>query len=470
MDWFRDREDLQVLQRVRGIFKNQHYGSIEIWRLFGANVTLKYWEKRQNIKDNGCSFFLFFYFYFFRDFLQLFKHYFQTSINECNKNPVIIEALADDPRVSGFWLPVARVYKKESIIILTNDFNIAKKYQSEFNVMFLCRFSIFEWIKSRLFIISFLSKNIVFLHRNRKRFEPISLFELLNILIIQINTIVKTKWIINKVYPVAYLTIWDWYNLGSAAINTFKSYKILTFTFIHGAAGKEALKEFLPLNADYILSWGKHNTKSLIELGLHSSQILEVGCPRIVHKNSCENKFEEADKKIIIVLLTAILDPCFIDDIIQLSKKYAKDFDIHVRLHPSTNISELGNKLMKSQINIITKNDETLEQSLDKAFAIVVDTSTAGFDAINMDKAVFVIDSSPVKRKQDIMDDIIQFEAAIFSSSFDDFILNFEMFLNNSLFRKQLSEKRKLFSENFIAAYSDDSANLISKAISKLTC
>jgi phosphohistidine swiveling domain-containing protein len=468
VDWFRERRDLVVLNCIRSAFKNQFFLDIEIWRLLGTNVTLSYWERSKGNTTKYNAVFYFLYYFFFVDFIRLLKLRKYNKGSHIEQIGVFVEALSDEARVRGLWLPVVEGYVTGNAAIITNKKELYNKYQNDHKVLILKSFSFFKWIKSRWFILKFIIKNFKFLFIEKKKFQPLSSFGLINIVILQISTILKFDWLIIKYNPRAYLTIWDWYALGSAAVNTFKSYKIPTFTFIHGAAGKEALKEFLPLNADYILSWGKHNTKSLIELGLHHSQILEVGCPRMHQNSSYYVEMEQVDKRIIMVLLTAILDPCFINDIIKINNKYENIFNIHVRLHPSTAISDIDLRLKSANITIITKNDETLEQSLDKAFAIVLDTSSAGFDAVNMDKPVFVIDSSPVKRNQDIMDDIIKFEAAVFSDSLEDFSINFESFLNDASFQSQLAKNRKLFSSNFIAAYSDDSAKLISKAITEL--
>lgn len=469
MEWFRERHDLLVLNRIRDAFKNQYYGTIEIWRLFGANVTLNIWEFYRGNTYSNKNIFYFFYFFILKDFVYYFKHKKKLKNIEINSKPFIVEAISDERRISGFWLPVAEKFSKDEVLLLTENVDVYLKNNSKFNVYFLIEFSLFEWLTSRFYIIHFILKNFRFLFFNKSLFSPLTSFHIINIITLQISSVIKFKYLIRKYHPKGFLTFWDWYDLGSAGTSVFKSKGLPTFTFIHGAAGKESLKEFIPLNADYIFSWGKYHTESLCELGISRSKILQCGCPRMdgFKNNILERK--EAYNSSILILLTAVIDPCFVNDIVYIVNHYSKEHTIYIRLHPSTKQNNLDKKLQSLNIHFLTSDIESIETSISKSDIIIVDTSTAGFDAINMDKPVFVIDSAPVKRPQDIMEDIINYGAAIFCDSFAELERDFHRYKSDSEFRNRLLINRRRFVNDFICDYGNQATKNMFEKIDIIT-
>lgn len=467
MEWFRERNDLVVLDRIRSVFKNQFFGDIEIWRLLGTNVTLNYWERSKGSATKYNAFFYFIYYFLLADFINLVK------LRNCNtgslieKNTLFVEALSDEARVQGLWLPIVKEYESGKAVIIGEKRDIYDKYKNNYNVLVLRSFSFIKWLKSRFLIINFIIKNFNFLFYNKKVIHPLRSFDLVNIITLQINTILKFDWLIEKYNPKAFLTVWDWYDMGSAGTAAFKARGKLTFTFIHGAAGKEALKEFVPLNANYIFAWGRHNTKSLLELGVNADQILEVGCSRI--KFSEHIGFKKSKPEKITILLTAVLDPCFLYDIVQIVNHFTNDYKINVRLHPSLSLDTLDRILKNLDVNFVPTHDETIEETITKADYIIVDTSTAGFDAVCLNKPVFVLDSASVKRPQDIMEDVLKYNAAIFCPSFDNFKISFNNYITKTDTQTEITKNMTKFRNDFISHYGADSARKIYTKIEEIS-
>lgn len=473
MNWLRERTDLKRLTIIRDFFKKLYFGKIELWRLFGANVTLCFWahEMKQKKTENILVEFLnFFYLLIFRDiFVYLKYHKKITKIIHIEDNPILIEALSDERRVKGLWLTLAENCSTRNTILIVENLEIYDKYKEKYNTHFLVNFFITDWIKSRVFIFYFIIRNYYTLYSKRKDYSPIKTIQILNILVIQLNRVMKFKWVNEKYKPKGFVTVWDWYALGSAGTAFFKSKNLPSFTFIHGAAGKEALKEFIPLNADYIFSWGRSNTKDLFELGVDKRKILECGCPRMNRYESINQGNTNNESLKILILMTAIIDPIFISDILNVVKEYENDFKIKLRLHPSTNIDFIDEELKKLKIDFVTTNEETIEESISDSDYIILDTSSAGIDAINLNKPVFVIDSSFIKRPQDIMNDILKFEAAVFCSSFKEFKIYFDRFNSDPAFRNQLSKNRSEFINYFISNFGNIAAKKMVEEINFIT-
>ncbi len=144
-------------------------------------------------------------------------------------------------------------------------------------------------------------------------------------------------------------------------------------------------------------------------------------------------------------------------------------FQLLCALPLNINLSDLDIKLQTLDVHYLTKDDESIEVSISKSDIIIVDTSTAGFDAINMDKPVFVIDSAPIKRPQDVMEDIISYGAAIFCSSAIEFGINFQKYQTDPEYRNHLSINRKRFVTDFICDYGDQATKNIIENIETIT-
>jgi hypothetical protein len=459
MDWFNERLDLKVRDAVRDQLKNQYFGNFEIWRLFGANITLKIWQnyKNQKLRISFIIDFVFFiYFLLLRDIL---KWYFKIRC-ESGKivtNPVVIEAISDESRFRGLWLPVAEQFKNCDLLLVTSDENIYKKYKSDYNVQIINKFYVSHWFLSRIEILKFIYKNFNFIFFEKIK-SPLSGLDLLNIYIIQLDNVIRYKHIVQTFKPSCFVTTWDWYYLGSAGTMVFNSYDLPTFTFIHGALGKDGLNEFVPLNADYIFSWGKINTKALIELGVSCDSILEVGCPRMKPFKRQEGFLKENFENRILILLTANINPHFVKDIVKIVQYYSNMYKITIRLHPSTTFDSLQLEIKNLNVHFVTTYDESIEDSILKSDFVVSDTTTAAFDVVYLDKPLFVIDSAPIPRPQDIVNEIVSYNAAVFCRSFDEFILNISNFFISSDLDIIFSRGREEFVNDFISLVESESA------------
>jgi hypothetical protein len=459
MDWFNKRDDLIVLNSIRDAFSNEKFDGIEIWRLLGANITLNYWEA---VNNKSLSFKLkqyktFLYIFFCYDFLKLIKNYKKINYIKPKLKPVFIEVISIENRIKGFWKPLADLYDNENAILITDKIEIYQNLKNEYNTSLLLKFSFTDWCFTRIFLLGFIIRNFNKLFVKQKTYKPITPIQLLTTIALQLTLVTKLKWLVSKYNPKAFLTVWDWYNLGSAGCAVFKFNKLTSFTFIHGAAGKEALKEFLPLNANYIFAWGNHNKKSLVELGVFEPNILVCGCTRMKPYNFAKTESYQ-NKENLLILLTFLINECFLNDINDLIKNYSNNYNISIRLHPSSQIEKIAPKINCNEVIFIESKNETIESSILNSDIVVLDTSTAGFDAVNLLKPVFIIDSSPIPRPQDIMKDIIDAKAAVFCRSVSEFHTKLAKFKNDENYKKELMYNIANFNKQFIAFFDKEAA------------
>ena len=125
--------------------------------------------------------------------------------------------------------------------------------------------------------------------------------------------------------------------------------------------------------------------------------------------------------------------------------------------------TEFKTEFTNTLFTITDSSKETIEESIGRGDIIVVNSSTAGFDAINKDKMVFVLDSAAIPKTQDIMLDACEAEAATFCSSFSVFEAKFDDYLNSADLRHFYQEKRRLFVNDYVAYFGEDAAREIAE-------
>ena len=279
---YANRPDLFFKHQLQSNFKNETFNKISISNIISSNITEFYTSFNRKKFKVVNELLKIIYLLFIRDLYVYAKFHFKTSQVPLLKNKIIIEAISDEIRLRGFWLPVAREYKKDNLYILTEDLKLYNKYKTDFNIIIPYSFNFLLWIKSRFYIISKIIKfyNLIKTKENNTNFIALKL-RVLGDVICQINSIVKSDELTKSYNPTSFLTIWDLHPLGAVYCSVFKKYNIPSITFIHGAIGVNSLIEFIPLIADYIISWGKHNTSLLKLNGIKPNKILECGCTRM---------------------------------------------------------------------------------------------------------------------------------------------------------------------------------------------
>ena len=295
MNEYINRPDLYVKHELQENFKNENFRNVRISKIIASNITQSYLSFEKKKFNLVKELFSIFYLIFIRDLYVFVKFYFRIKKRIDSNNQIIIEAISDESRLRGFWLPIAKKYKKDGCLIITENLHVYNKYSSEFNVIIPYKFSFLLWIKSRCYILLRLFK----FYRLAKVQDNYTHFFALRIRIVadiiyQINSVVRADKVVKNYRPISFLTIWDLYPIGAVFCNVFSSYKLPSVTFIHGSIGIKSLIEFIPLNADYIISWGNYNTNLLKSNGINSKKILECGCPRMTEYVLA--KKEEIDK------------------------------------------------------------------------------------------------------------------------------------------------------------------------------
>jgi len=473
-DKYITRPDIKFKHYLQIKFRDEFFNNISISRIIAANLTqsyLSFERKKFKILNELLKII---YLLFFRDFYLLIKLSLLTKPFTNLKNKIIIEAISDQSRLKGFWHTVARTYKKNEFYILTEDLKVYNKYRLKYNVIMPYNFNLFLWIKSRFYIILNFANyyKLIKIEDNSHNYFSFKLRILYDI-IYQISSSIKSDFFIKKYTPSCYLTMWDLYPFGAVYCNAFRKFQLPSITFIHGAIGVKSLIEFVPLNADYIISWGKHNTKLLSLNGVDRNAILECGCTRMTeylgpNNNQIKidkNNFKINSEKLVICFLnTGIIRERWISDMEEISKLFSNKYELICRPHPSNDDDYIFKNTPKT-IKILSDKDISLERTISISDYFISDSSSAGFDALFRRKIVFLVDSNDQNVYQDIMYDAYKSDAVLFSKSVEDFLSQFEKVTNNINYRNKILKNQALFIRKYITFYSKESALNIKKSI-----
>jgi hypothetical protein len=106
-----------------------------------------------------------------------------------------------------------------------------------------------------------------------------------------------------------------------------------------------------------------------------------------------------------------------------------------------------------------------LEEVLAASDAVVVDSSTLGFDAILRGKLVGVLDPYPTPKVQDAMRDALDWGAAIYSKAPETLAQDLKKLCQDEERRVALSLKARAFAEHYVCAYGEQAARRIVEVI-----
>lgn len=459
-----DRPELEIIEEVRTLLSKTNFQEQEIWRLMGSNLTLAYWSGQLTTASPSVKEICFLaYYILLNDFVYFFKKISKARKKIfVNNKAVFIEALSNEPRLSKLWLPVAQKFTNEHAALITDSDAVFDLYKSRFHVLFPVCFSLKDWCTSRWFILRHVNKwqaGLLHLEKNKKLGKG-RRFTILSLLVLQLNLSMKARWLYTSYKPKAFVTAFDWYYMGSAFCNVASFQNTKTFTFIHGAMGRQSFADLLPLNADFIFSWGRHNTKLLIDNGVAKEKILESGIqrlsrfvpPSLDYVAHLKQKLNLTSRSILLPF-TAVLTHYWKQDV-NLIIKALPQFHFILRPHPSTPVEEVSSFIAEaSNFSVLNNNQLSLADAILVSDYVIIDSSTAGFEAILMDKDVLVVDSAPTAKMQDVMLDVCEAGAAIFVTDAREVSNIINKLQNDADFGGLLKSNREKFIEEYIVAF-----------------
>ena len=235
-------------------------------------------------------------------------------------------------------------------------------------------------------------------------FDPAARWRLAAELVSQVNRLAALLHLQESLRPRSAVVMWDREPHGAALCAALAVRGVPTFTCVHGAFGRQNRDWFTPLAAQYVFTWGEIQTELLRQAGVPADRLRPVGvfAPRPTRRAlPGEERAERlrslglaADKPLLVVgltCLTAGLFPVWAGILQELDRRLP-GFAILVRLHPSNHRKSFAGLLEEhSRLRLADDRDLSCAQTLELADAVLVDSSSFGFDALQLHLPVVVL-------------------------------------------------------------------------------
>jgi hypothetical protein len=391
---------------------------------------------------------------------------------------IAIEVDGTDPKVSGFWYPVAKLLGPGKCILVLRSRRLAAAIPEGFTAVAADDVRV-QWSPHRHWVRKRLGRWKEGLRKisTEHRLAPSAPVCLLALLVSQVYRLAQAKALARSLGPRAFLSTWDHGSLAGPLCAVLSRQGVPTFTMIHGAIGLESMEEFAPLVADTVLVWGDYQRGLFTGAGVAASRIRRVGLQRMKRPLASRSESSpvsdggqalDTGLRVILVGFTVLrtTDRAIWIDAVKRLVMSMPDSRFILRLHPSSKAPEYVPHFMNvPRVEVQEARQVSLEDVLAESDAVVVDSSTLGFDALLQGKLVAVLDPYPTPKVQDVMRDALEWEAAIYSKTPLGLAQVLKEYSQDQERRAKLLQKAKAFSGHYVSAYGEEAARRIVEVI-----
>lgn len=281
-----------------------------------------------------------------------------------------------------------------------------------------------------------------------------------------------------RVQPRAVVVNWDRDPVGAALCAVLASRGVPTFTLVHGAFGSQNRAGFLPLAARYVLTWGEVQSDLLRQAGVPAERLIPVGVfePRPVRRRldptARNRRLAElgADPGLPVVVvgltcLPAAERPLWARLLNELRHRLPGHV-ILARLHPSNPRAHFAGLLEESpRLRLVDDRTLRAKETLELADEVVVDSSSFGFDALQHQIPVVVIEPPDGSGYLSIMLEATEAGAALYARDPAELAAHLTTLQTNAAARGQLLDRAGAFEARYVCAYGQDALNRVKAAL-----
>jgi hypothetical protein len=318
---------------------------------------------------------------------------------------VLVAGLNPQDRSRRLWQTLAEALGPERCLLVAAGRSLLKQPPHELPRVAATDFPP-DWWATRAWVLARLNRWLRGLKAVCAEFEfdPAARWRLAAELVSQVNRLAALLHMQESLRPRSAVVMWDREPHGAALCAALGVRGVPTFTCVHGAFGRQNRDAFTPLAARYVFTWGEIQTELLRQAGVSADRLLAVGvfAPRPTLRTlSIEERTERlrslglaTEKPLLVVgltCLTAGLFPVWAGILQELDRRLT-GFAILARLHPSNRKKSFAGLLEEhSRLRLADERDLSCAQTLDLADTVLVDSSSFGFDALQLLLPVVVL-------------------------------------------------------------------------------
>lgn len=385
-------------------------------------------------------------------------------------------------RSRRWWQPLAQMLGPDRCLVLANLHSQLNQVSGGFSCLALTDFPA-AWYVTRVWLLRRLPRWLRELRIvcAELGFDPPACWRLAADLVSQVNWLGSILAMERLLRPRAAVVLWDRERLGAALCAALARQGVPTVTFVHGAFGVQNHLSFVPLGARYVFTWGGVQNELLSAAGVASDRLLPVGVfeERPVSRELSPMERAERmrtlgldpEKPIVVLGLTCLPEK---DRSVwaRLAQELADRLTtaaVLVRLHPSNRRAQFTGLLSEScRLRIVDDQEISLTECLNLADAVVVDSSSFGFDAVQRRIPVVVLRPPDGSGLLTVMREVVLAGAAVFARDAAEAVERLESLLTNSFQRAELAERAEAFTNRYVCAYGQDALNRAVEALERI--
>ena len=309
-------------------------------------------------------------------------------------------------------------------------------------------------------------------------FDPPARWRLAAELVAQVNRLGSILALGRILQPRALVVPWDREPFSAALCAALGERGVPTVSFVHGAFGVQNHRSFVPLGVRYLFTWGEVQNELLRAAGVASERLLTVGVfdPRPVRRElPAAERAErlravglEPDRPVVLVGLTCLTErdrPAWARVLEELAHRLS-GAAVLARLHPSNSRQQFAGLLTESvRLRLVDDRQLSAAQTLELADAVVVDSSSFGFDAVQRRLPVVVLWPPDGSGLLTVMREVVLAGAAVFARDAAEAARALERILTDPTERAVLVERAGAFTDRYVCAWGREA---LSRAVEAL--
>ncbi len=281
--------------------------------------------------------------------------------------------------------------------------------------------------------------------------------------------------------PRALVVPWDREPLSAVLCAALGARGVPTVSFVHGAFGVQNHRSFLPLGARYLFTWGEVQNELLQAAGVAPERLLPVGVfePRPARQvlSSGERAGRlaelglETGRPVVLVGLTCLTErdrPVWARLLQELSARLPGAV-VAARLHPSNSRAQFADLLPQSpRLRVVDDRQLSAAQSLALADAVLVDSSSFGFDAVQRALPVVVLRPPDGSGLLTVMREVALAGAAAFARDVAEAAGALERLLTDPAEQAALVARAEAFTRRYVCAYGQEALARALEALERI--
>lgn len=297
-------------------------------------------------------------------------------------------------------------------------------------------------------------------------------------LVAQVGKVGQVLRLQQRYSPRAAVVNWDRAPVGAALCAVLASRGIPTFTLVHGAFGAQNHVAFLPLAAQYVLTWGEVQAGLLRRAGVPAERLIPVG---VCDPRPTRELFDPAERDrrlaqlgaapgqpVVVVGLTCLPAserPLWAKVLTELHHRLPGPV-ILARLHPSNRREDFAGLLEESpRLRLVDDRMISARDTLALADAVVVDSSSFGFDALQRGIPVVVLEPPDGSGYLSVMLEATEAGAALYARDTGELVAHLRTLLTDAVVRGRLLERARAFEARYVHAYGQEALDRLKAVI-----